>query len=112
AIRGADPEPDFPETSAKGVGPLVTRLLRNRLGYTVNVSNLGVLHCEGLVSGSMYPALARPMAVGVGLVSTETTSTVSLRMRRSDFTDDEAARLIASVVAHLGADSTSKTRSG
>lgn len=112
AIRAADPEPDFPETSAKGVGPLVTRLLRNRLGYTVNVSNLGVLSAEGLVSGSMYPALAGPMAVGVGLVSTATTSTVSLRMRRSDFTEAEAARLMASVVSHLPAVSSPQTRAG
>lgn len=112
AIRAADPEPDFPETSAKGIGPLVTRLLRNRLGYTVNVSNLGVLDADGLVSGSMYPALAGPMAVGVGLVSTATTSTVSLRLRRSDFTDEEAARLMAAVVSHLPAADASTTRAG
>lgn len=90
AIRAVEPESDFPETSAGGVGPMVMRALKNRLGYTVNVSNLGVVTGEGLDSLAMFPAVNGPQAVGVGLVSTARHTTVSLRTRRSDFSDAEA----------------------
>lgn len=94
ALRSAEPEPDFPETSAKGVGPMVTRALKNRLGYTVNVANLGVIDAPGLESVAIFPAINAPQAVGVGLVSTPQGSTISLRTRRTDFSDDEARRLL------------------
>lgn len=110
AVRSAEPEPAFPETSAGGIGPLVTKALKNRLGCTVNVSNLGVLSSPGLVSAAMYPALSGPMAVGVGIVSTAPdgdgaggTSTVSLRTRRTDFTEAEASALLELVDQHLPA---------
>lgn len=101
ALAESVPEPDFPETSAKGVGPMVTRLLKNRLGYTVNVSNLGLVHGQGLVRMAMFPAVNGPQAVGVGVVSTPQHSTVSLRTRRGDFSDAEAESLLGQVVQEL-----------
>lgn len=103
ALRSAEPEPAFPETSAKGVGPMITRMLKNRLGYTVNVSNLGVVSGEGLDRMAMFPAVNGPQAVGVGLVSTASGSTVSLRTRRRDFSDDEARQLLRGVLDEVTA---------
>lgn len=100
-LRATEPEPDFPETSAGGVGPMVIRLLKNRLGCTVNVANLGRIEADGLVSGTIYPALNGPMPVGIGVVSTDVTTTLSVRTRRSDFTDEETTRLLAALDAAL-----------
>lgn len=104
AVKAAVPEPDFPETSAGGIGPLITRTLKNRLGYTVNVSNLGRVSGEGLVSMSMFPAVNGPQAVGVGLVSTERGATISLRTRRAEFSDAEIDALLQQVLAELARD--------
>ena len=41
ALAAVDPEPDFPATSARGLGPRVTHLMRRRLGATALLSNLG-----------------------------------------------------------------------
>lgn len=105
-IAAADPEPDFPETSARGLGPRVTRLLRNRLGATALLSNLGVVEFGGggaaaVESIAMYPATSGPRAVAVGLASTRLSTTVSLRTRRLDFTEAESAALLESIVAHF-----------
>lgn len=102
ALRAAEPEPAFPETSAKGVGPMVTRALKKRLGYTVNVSNLGVVSGEGVERMAIFPAVNGPQAVGVGLVTTAGGSTVSLRTRRGDFSDDEAQQLLRLVLDGVG----------
>ena len=53
-IAAAEPEPDFPETSARGIGPWVTHLLRGRLGATALLSNLGS-SSEGLRLGGDVP---------------------------------------------------------
>lgn len=101
ALRAAEPEPDFPETSAKGIGPMVTRALKNRLGYTVNVANLGVMEAEGLETVAIFPAVNGPQAVGVGLVSTPEGFTISLRTRRTDFSDDEAQELLRLIMERI-----------
>ncbi|WP_162794375.1 hypothetical protein [Nocardioides houyundeii] len=100
-IAGATPEPDFPETSAGGIGPRVTRLLRNRLGGTAMVSNLGTVGGKGLVGLAMFPALSGPQAVGVGVATTATTTTVSLRTRQGDFSTEDARRLLDALVSRL-----------
>lgn len=94
AVRATEPEPDFPETSAGGIGPVIIRMLRNRLGCTVNFANLGRIEAEGLVSGTIYPALNGPLAVGVGVVSTDVSTTLSVRTRRTDFTEEETATFL------------------
>lgn len=103
AVKAAVPEPDFPETSARGIGPLITRTLKNRLGYTVNVSNLGRVSGTGLASMAMFPAVNGPQAVGVGLVSTDHGATISLRTRRTEFSDAEIESLLQQVLAELRA---------
>ena len=96
-VAGLRPEPDFPETSAGGAAPLVVRLLRNRLGATAMLSNLGLVEGDGVESVAMYPASSGPRSVAVGLASTGTTTTVSLRTRRHEFDAAEHARLLAGV---------------
>lgn len=88
-LADLSPEPDFPETSAGGAAPLAIRLLRNRLGATATLSNLGQVDCEGIVSLAMYPASSGVRSVAVGLASTASTTTLSLRTRRRDFTQSE-----------------------
>ena len=95
------PEPDFPETSAGGIGPRITHLLRSRLGATAQVSNLGVVEGPGLSYCAMFPALSGPRAVTVGLVSTSTTTTVSLRTRGSEFGSSDAPALLNLICERL-----------
>ncbi len=98
-IAAAEPEPDFPETSARGIGPRVTHLLRGRLGATALLSNLGVLESTGLRSVAMFPATSGPRAVAVGLATAGGTTTVSLRTRRADFAPADGERLLEDIVA-------------
>ena len=95
------PEPEFPETSAGGIGPRITRLLRNRLGGTAQISNLGVVEAPGLLSAAMFPALSGPRAFAVGLVSTSSSTTISLRTRASEFSATDSAELLDLVVAEI-----------
>ena len=100
AARSAavDPEPDFPATSVRGIGPRVAHLLRRRLGATALLSNLGLIDGP-LDSIAMFPACSGPRAVAVGLASTRSTTTLSLRTRRTDFTADEHAGLLADLAS-------------
>ena len=99
ALRAAEPEPDFPETTAGGIGPWVMRRMKSRLGYTVNIANAGLFVGEGLESMALFPALNGPRAVGVGVVSTHEGATITLRVRRSEFSEDESRRLLEALVA-------------
>lgn len=101
AFRALAPEPEFPETSVGGIGPRVTRMLRNRLGATAQVSNLGVIEGDGLEYAAMFPALSGPRGLAVGLVSTGGTTTLSLRTRCSEFAPEDAADLLALTLEHL-----------
>ncbi len=103
SLAELQPEPDFPETSAWGVGPLVTRLLRNRLGSTATLSNVGVLSGAGLRWAGIFPALSGPHAVGIGVASTEHTTTLTLRTRRAEFTEQQHRQLLDLVVEELAA---------
>jgi hypothetical protein len=89
------PEPAFPETSAGGIGPRITHVLRGRLGATAQLSNLGVVEGGGLSYGAMFAALSGPRAVTVGLVSTPSTTTVSLRTRGPEFGAVDASTILA-----------------
>ena len=100
-LAATPPEPDFPETSARGVGPRVVRVLRHRLGATAMLSNLGVVSGPGIESVVMFPASSGPRAVAVGLASTAAATTLSLRTRRRDFTATEHTALLDAVSARL-----------
>lgn len=97
-----EPEPDFPETSARGIGPWVTRALRNRLGSTAILANLGVVRGGGVRSVAVTPAPSGPHAVALGLASTDAATTVSLRTRRAEFGDTDAENLLDGIVGRLG----------
>jgi hypothetical protein len=100
ALASVPPEPDFPATSARGVGPRITRLLRRRLGATALLSNLGRI--DGPVeSVAMFPACSGPRAVALGLASTAASTTLSLRTRRAEFSAAEHARLLADVAGRF-----------
>ena len=101
AFRSLAPEPEFPETSVGGLGPRITRMLRNRLGATAQVSNLGVIEGSGLEYAAMFPALSGPRGLAVGLVSTGGSTTLSLRTRCSEFAPEDAAELLALTLEHL-----------
>ena len=100
-LREQPPEPDFPATSARGLGPWVTGRLRQRLGSTATLSNLGRIEAPGVLSVAMFPALNGPRAVGVGLASTSTSTVLSLRTRRRDLTRAEHDALLASIASRL-----------
>jgi hypothetical protein len=95
------PEPDFPETSAGGLGPIVTRLLRRRLGATAQVSNLGLVEGEGLVSVAMFPSLNGPRAVSFGLATTPSTTTMTIRTRSEDFTAEDSGLILEQLAARF-----------
>ena len=98
ALTAVVPEPDFPATSVRGIGPRVAHLLRRRLGATALLSNLGEI--EGPVDSiAMFPACSGPRAVAVGLASTPSSTTLSLRTRRADFTAEEHAGLLVDLAA-------------
>lgn len=98
-----DPEPEFPETSAGGIGPRITRLLRGRLGGTAQLSNLGVLRADGLRYAAMFPALSGPRALALGMVTTSESTTLSLRTRGSEFSAADTDELLERIAAALPA---------
>ena len=62
SLAAVEPEPDFPTTSAGGIGPRLVRLMRRRLGATAVLSNLGRI--EGPVDSiAMFPACSGPRAL-------------------------------------------------
>ena len=102
-LASAEPEPDFPVTRGSwNLAPLATRILRNRLGSSLFVSNLGRLSSGGLLHRvAFYPAAAGPRAVAVGVASTEEATTVTVRMSRSSFTAGSADRLCAAIADQI-----------
>jgi hypothetical protein len=102
-LSATAPEPAFPVTRVGGVGPLLTRRLASRLGSTLLVSNLGRVAQPGLRRLEFWPVPAGPAGVSLGLASATDRTTVTLRMRRRWFTDDEAASFATAVVDELEA---------
>lgn len=92
-LAGTQPEPAFPPSEGFGIGPLVTKVLASRLGSTVLVSNLGVVSGSGLMGLEFWPVPAGPAGVTIGLATTPTSSTVTVRVRRPWFDADAAERL-------------------
>jgi hypothetical protein len=50
----------------------------------------------------MHPVPSGPRAVAVGLASTSSTTTVTLRTRRAEFTPGETEQLLEGIVGVLG----------
>ena len=70
-------------------------------GRTLLVSNLGRLDGGALESVAFYLAAAGPRALAVGLASTATTTTVTVRPPLADFTCGDAAALCVAIARHL-----------
>ncbi len=102
ALRTTDPEPTFPERTPGRVMALVPRVLRSRLGATFLVSNLGLVDApRGVERIAFFPTAAGPRALAVGVASTSSYTTVTVRMPSADFDDAAAAELCALVADRL-----------
>ena len=99
ALAAVDPEPDFPATSARGVGPRVAHLLRRRLGATALLSNLGRDRRAASTRSRCSPRAAAREQSRSAWRPRASTTTLSLRTRRAEFTADEHARLLADLAS-------------
>jgi hypothetical protein len=97
-VAETPPEPAFPVRDAGGLGPRVARLLSGRLGSTVLVSNLGLVDSAAIESIRFWPVPTGPSGLCLGLASTRTTTTITLRARRRWFSE-ERARWLADLAA-------------
>lgn len=95
ALQETAPEPDFPTSRVGGLAPLATRLLQRRLGSTVLISNAGPVEgTEGFRSMAVYPAASGPHGVAIGAMTGGETGMLTLRARRSAFSEDAARQLM------------------
>jgi len=101
-MRATDPEPAFPETDGGGVGPLAARLLANRLGATVLVSNLGVVADPDVLELRFWPVPTGPSGCALGLASTPTSTVLTVRLRRGWFSAAAGDRLADLVAEEFG----------
>jgi hypothetical protein len=88
------PEPAFPVTDGRGWGPRLARLLSSRLGSTLLVSNLGLVAHDGVERVDFWPVATGPAGVCLGLASSPSVTSVTVRARRSWFDGAQAARLM------------------
>lgn len=92
-MAATEPEPAFPVSDGGGLGPRVARLLSHRLGATVLVSNLGLVEDPAVEAISFWPVPTGPSGVCLGLASSSTTTTLTVRARRGWFSGEAAERL-------------------
>lgn len=89
------PEPDFPSSRVGGFAPLATRALQRRLGSTALISNLGPVEgTVGIRSMAVYPAASGPNGVAIGAMTGGETGMLTLRARRSAFSEDATRQLM------------------
>jgi len=76
-----------------------TRALARRLGATFLVSNVGAVEIgEPVRSLAFFPQPSGPAGLAIGVVSTAAATSLTVRARRRDFTDDAVADLLARLV--------------
>lgn len=97
-IEATRPEPAFPVSDGGGLGPRVVRLLSRRLGATVLVSNLGRIDSPEVESVRFWPVPTGPAGVCLGLASTPTSTTLTVRARRGWFSR-QATELLGDAAA-------------
>ncbi len=92
--RGPEPAPGASVLRAARASGVTTRLER-RTGSTVLVSNLGTLVPEDAVGAAeFYPSAHGRSGVAIGAIRAGGRTTLTIRARRLDFTDEEAARFL------------------
>lgn len=99
--RDTPPEPEFPLSEGFGVAQLVTKLLGSRLGSTLLVSNLGLVDSPGVQRLELWPAPAGPAGVAIGLASTSSRTTLTVRLRRPWFVEGDEDRFLELLSAQL-----------
>jgi len=83
------------------------RGLASRLGSTLLVSNLGRLEPHGPVTAAaFYPSAHGRSGLSVGCVTVDETTTVTVRARRRDYTEQAAADLLADITGSLASPGT------
>lgn len=100
-LAATEPEPAFPETDGGGLAPRVMRLLANRLGSTVLVSNLGRIADPGVAELRFWPVASGPAGFAIGLASAAEVTTVTVRLRGRWFVAEAAERVADLVAAEL-----------
>jgi hypothetical protein len=100
-IGRTTPEPAFPVTDGGGLAPRLTRLLSHRLGATLLVSNLGLVGNPAVESISFWPVPTGPFGIALGLASSSTSTTLTMRARRGWFSEEAVARLVSSAAECL-----------
>jgi hypothetical protein len=92
-------EPDFPP-SRNVVVRLGARALAQRLGATFLASNLGSVEVGAPVSSlEFFPQCSGPAGVAIGVASTDGTTSLTVRARRRDLTQEAAGELLARLAA-------------
>ncbi len=100
-IAGQPPEPDFPR-SRSAVASVATRALASRLGSTFLASNLGVVRAgAGVRALAFYPTASGRSGIAVGAATTGSTTTITLRARRTDFDPTAASELLTAILGEL-----------
>lgn len=92
-----------PPLQPGGPAWLAARLTAGRLGTTVSVSHLGTLGAAGILSAAYFPVVSGPAGLAFGVVSTERTTTVTVRARRRDFSTSALSALLDAFTAVLPA---------
>jgi hypothetical protein len=93
-LDGHPPEPTFPPSRSR-VAAAASRALAGRLGATFLVSNLGAVDAgEPIRSLSFFPQGTGRAGVAFGVVSTKSATSLTVRARAREFTEEAAAELL------------------
>jgi hypothetical protein len=92
--RGPEPAAGATVLRAARASGVAARLER-RTGSTLLVSNLGELTPDGVVTeAEFYPSAHGRSGVAIGAIRADGRTTLTIRARRLDFTDEEAVRFL------------------
>jgi hypothetical protein len=93
-LDGHPPEPTFPPSRSR-VAAAASRALAGRLGATFLVSNLGTVDAgEPIRSLSFFPQGTGRAGVAFGVVTTKSATSLTVRARAREFTEEAAAELL------------------
>lgn len=99
-LERMDTEPDFPASQGRWA-PMLTRLISSRLGSTALVSNLGIILDSSVVGARVWGTPAGRAGVAFGLFTAGRRTSLTLRARRSWFTETETEHMLQMVAAEL-----------
>jgi hypothetical protein len=97
AVRTYPTEPAGRSLAATPAAATVTALLSRRLGSTLLVSHLGELDGDGLESVAFYPVTGGRSGVSLGAATVSGRTTLTLRARGGEHSQEELSDLLAAV---------------